>query len=817
MGAEGQAHAHLPGPQATLSSKVSSSSAALAAPHQVLPVLQQPAEIISRSHPPETPQNASSSNPATALGMTQALPLSQSQQANVTSSPDHRTQPSEATAEWVQGQSLTISTVRSASLNRFASQQLRSAPADLLAHSIHSSATQSGQFEPASSQRTVLPQQSGAITRLLQNDEGTNLEIASSAQHLLKEFEDATITAATEYRTSSALLCEEVCGAFHDASLPEDSMSGQEDRALPLSELTDFLSDPDALYHSERLTGPLTAASSGLHTQAHTITALPEADATEHSHGHPTVAADGVQLVKVAAQNATAADEVHGPGGKQPHAASIGTQPATGSADGVSPDAVSNDAAQQDSQYIELRGFTGDEIEESADDVVIRESSVADLPSEADVLQIAALMSGKHSLRVEDLYSVCAHWQQMAGPHHKVLQNFGSSDLVASCQHIHRVLGESGRFVMCGQTEAGVMQWCLRHLDGVGNSSDQGEPWLASGQDFTDRMERSRAAGVEEQVGKASLRHWRQHHARAVQEQQRILADCMPRFPQARSRSKKRNIRPEWHQVKLASGPPQQKRGKSKRKGDGHHQARAQEQSPGRRYFTVALPQQTPSPEPADRTRTSHSPDSTRQAVTPSAKEHCTPEPAATVQAKHKSALKVILKLKAVCGTNKQQLPGTDLPVVIAQGPPTSSKTQCTASDSALAALPGLTALVNEDIFQHHFTGEEQQALLRLLPKADQQAACAGHNPLASTHLKAAAATYLHLLQAGLLEDEGASCWLPSRCRCPVDERHREARVQQWASRHFGQDAAHALTNGHTTAVELMMNIPTPEHQAMTA
>lgn len=33
-------------------------------------------------------------------------------------------------------------------------------------------------------------------------------------------------------------------------------------------------------------------------------------------------------------------------------------------------------------------GVTGDEIEESADDVVIRESSVADLPSEADVLQV---------------------------------------------------------------------------------------------------------------------------------------------------------------------------------------------------------------------------------------------------------------------------------------------------------------------------------------------------------------------------------------------------------------------------------------------
>jgi hypothetical protein len=40
-----------------------------------------------------------------------------------------------------------------------------------------------------------------------------------------------------------------------------------------------------------------------------------------------------------------------------------------------------------------------------------------------------------------------------------------------------------------------VLPYACRHLDGVGNSSDQGEPWLASGQDFTDRMERSRAAG----------------------------------------------------------------------------------------------------------------------------------------------------------------------------------------------------------------------------------------------------------------------------------------------------------------------------------
>ena len=35
---------------------------------------------------------------------------------------------------------------------------------------------------------------------------------------------------------------------------------------------------------------------------------------------------------------------------------------------------------------------------------------------------------------------------------------------------------------------------------------------------------------------------------------------------------------------------------------------------------------------------------------------------------------------------------------VNATGPPTSLKAQCTASDSALAALPDLTALVNEVI-----------------------------------------------------------------------------------------------------------------------
>ncbi len=48
-----------------------------------------------------------------------------------------------------------------------------------------------------------------------------------------------------------------------------------------------------------------------------------------------------------------------------------------------------------------------------------------------------------------------------------------------------------------------------------------------------------------------------------------------------------------------------------------------------------------------------------------------------------------------------------------------------------------------QDMFQRHFTAEEQHALLPLLPKADQKAASAGYTPLASSHLKAAAANYL--------------------------------------------------------------------------
>ncbi len=40
-----------------------------------------------------------------------------------------------------------------------------------------------------------------------------------------------------------------------------------------------------------------------------------------------------------------------------------------------------------------------------------------------------------------------------------------------------------------------VLPYACRHLDSVGSSNNQAEPWLASGQDFTNRMEQSRGAG----------------------------------------------------------------------------------------------------------------------------------------------------------------------------------------------------------------------------------------------------------------------------------------------------------------------------------
>ena len=55
-------------------------------------------------------------------------------------------------------------------------------------------------------------------------------------------------------------------------------------------------------------------------------------------------------------------------------------------------------------------------------------------------LQVAALMSGKYSLSVDDLYSVCAHWQQTAGQHPRVLECFGSAEKPIARQHIQRTL-----------------------------------------------------------------------------------------------------------------------------------------------------------------------------------------------------------------------------------------------------------------------------------------------------------------------------------------------------------------------------------------
>ena len=139
-------------------------------------MLQQPAEISSRSLPAETPQNASSSIPATTLDMTQALSLSRSQQAKAVSSPDHCTQPSEATADQLQGQALTTTIVRSAWPNRCASQHPR-----LASRPSHSSdpqephqwqekqqqQQQQQQQQPASEQQQPPSQQQHATTEPL--------------------------------------------------------------------------------------------------------------------------------------------------------------------------------------------------------------------------------------------------------------------------------------------------------------------------------------------------------------------------------------------------------------------------------------------------------------------------------------------------------------------------------------------------------------------------------------------------------------------------------------------------------------------------
>lgn len=83
-----------------------------------------------------------------------------------------------------------------------------------------------------------------------------------------------------------------------------------------------------------------------------------------------------------------------------------------------------------------------------------------------------------------------------------------------------------------------------------------------------------------------------------------------------------------------------------------------------------------------------------------------------------------------------------------------------------------------QDVFQQQLTTEEQHLLLQLLPNVDQQALSAGHNPLASMHLKAAAANYLqasqqivsldrralHLLCFGSLDCGSIVCIVKLRC-----------------------------------------------------
>lgn len=194
--------------------------------------------------------------------------------------------------------------------------------------------------------------------------------------------------------------------------------------------------------------------------------------------------------------------------------------------------------------------------------------------------------------------------------------------------------------------------------------------------------------------------------------------------------------RPEWNQVKLASGPLQQKRGKSKRKGDGHHHTQAQEQSPRQRYFTVALPQQTRSPEPADRSRTSLSPGSSQQAVLPPAGQQRSPHPAASVQAKLKSTLKVVLKLKAgsVFATSasssaiaSQKTAGSAKRCLVALKPALPDELPATASE------PGTSSLVPGAVKEQACALKASAtAVLKGLDWADSQLSCSNPHPAAS-------------------------------------------------------------------------------------
>lgn len=49
-------------------------------------------------------------------------------------------------------------------------------------------------------------------------------------------------------------------------------------------------------------------------------------------------------------------------------------------------------------------------------------------------------MSGRCSLTVADLYTVCAHWLQAAGPYQSGLYKFGLPDPAVAHVHIDRVL-----------------------------------------------------------------------------------------------------------------------------------------------------------------------------------------------------------------------------------------------------------------------------------------------------------------------------------------------------------------------------------------
>ena len=148
------------------------------------------------------------------------------------------------------------------------------------------------------------------------------------------------------------------------------------------------------------------------------------------------------------------------------------------------------------------------------------------------------------------------------------------------------------------------------------------------------------------------------------------------------------------------------------------------------------MPQQTPSPEPADRSRATLSSGSSQQADIPPAGQHRSPQPAASVQAKHKSALQVVLKPKAGSVFAKpasssavagQKTAGSAKRCLVALKPALPDELPATASK------PGTRSLVPGAVKEQACALKASAtAVLKGLDWADFQLSCSSLHPAAS-------------------------------------------------------------------------------------